>query len=370
MNSFRVASALGLVLAVGFAQERKVVCYVSHDFEHAEAVLKAFEAKSGVKVEAVPDTEDNKTVGLVNRIIAENGKPRGDVFWNNEAAQAARLKARGLLEAYRSPNAEGIPAAFKDADGYWTGFAARARAIIYNTKLVAEGDVPRRVADLADPRWKGKGCAARPLTGSTLTHFALLSARDGLDATVGLLERMIANDVLWEKGNAMVMRQVGEGARPFGLTDTDDAWVSELRGFPTRYFLPDQGADDAGVLLFPNTAMILKGAAHPTEARALVDYLLSAECEEALAKGAAAQIPLRKGVPRPAHVKGADEIKALVVDWNKVGAAIDAALPAFEAQFAPQPSGRGSLVVGGAALLAVVLMLLFRGRRASAHGAA
>lgn len=364
-----LAVVLSVVSGSASAQDRKVVCYVSHDFEHAEAVLKAFEAKTGIKVDAVSDTEDNKTIGLANRIVAEAGKPKGDVFWNNEAGQAVRLKTRGLLEAYVSPNAATIPAEFKDPEGYWTGFAARARAIIYNTKSVQDGDLPKTVADLADPRFKGKVVAAKPLTGSTLTHFAALAVKDGMQPTADFLRRMIANDVQFEKGNAYVMQLVAAGVKPFGLTDTDDAYVSLERGDPVKYYLPDQGASDAGVLLFPNTVMILKGATRPVEARLLVDFLLSKETEEMLAKGRAAQIPLHPGVPRPAHVQGVEQIKAMAVDWNKTGRMVEECFKEFETLFAPQAENSTTRwATAGAAVLLIGAFVAARRRRAAAAG--
>jgi iron(III) transport system substrate-binding protein len=37
------------------------------------------------------------------------------------------------LAPYVSPSAADIPATFKDKEGYWSGFAARCRVLIYNT---------------------------------------------------------------------------------------------------------------------------------------------------------------------------------------------------------------------------------------------
>jgi len=66
------------------------------------------------------------------------------------------LKSRGALAPYRLPNAEGIPATFKDHDGYWTGFSARIRVIVYNTNPVKPGDAQKSIYDLTEPKWKGQ----------------------------------------------------------------------------------------------------------------------------------------------------------------------------------------------------------------------
>src|SRR5690606_21977379 len=106
-----------------------VTLYVALDQTHSEALVRRFEEQSGLKVRAQYDTEGDKTVGLVSRIIEESARPRCDVFWNNELAHTVRLGQKGLLEPYRSPAAADIPAEFKDAGGLWAGFAARARVL-------------------------------------------------------------------------------------------------------------------------------------------------------------------------------------------------------------------------------------------------
>ena len=115
---------------------RSVTIYVSTDRVFSEPVLRAYEQQSGVTVNAVYDTEETKSTGLANRLIAEQARPQADVFWSNEPVRTLVLKSRQALAPYRSPNAEGIPTALVDADGYWTGFSARIRVIAYNTTLV------------------------------------------------------------------------------------------------------------------------------------------------------------------------------------------------------------------------------------------
>jgi iron(III) transport system substrate-binding protein len=329
---------LALLASVLPAQDRKVSVYVSVDIEHAEQILKAFEQKTGIKVAKTDDTEANKTVGLVQRIIAEKGAARADVFWNNECGQTLRLKEMGLLDAYVSPAAADIPAEFKDPEGFWTGFGARARVIAYNTKLITEDQVPKRIRDLADARFKGKGVMSKPLVGTALTHACVLYARDGKDKTDAWFESLLGNDLHFTPGNGPAMREVAEGGRPYCLTDTDDAWGAAQQKYPVNVIYPDQGADDPGAVLIPNSVMLIKGAEHPAEAKAFIDYLLSPDVEATLAKGLSAQIPVRPSVPRPPNVKALSEIKRMPIDWAVVGRMIDNQAPLLNKKFDAAPS--------------------------------
>src|SRR5215471_14175222 len=79
---------------------RKVTIYVSTDRPFAEPVLQAYEKKAGVKVDAVYDTEETKSTGLANRLIAEKARPQADVFWSNEPVRTLVLKRNAVLASY------------------------------------------------------------------------------------------------------------------------------------------------------------------------------------------------------------------------------------------------------------------------------
>ena len=91
-------------MAIGCAREGgpEVVVYVSLDELYSRPILNEFEVRTGIRVRAQYDIEAAKTTGLVNRILAERGRPRADVFWENEVAQKTALTKAGVLEAYDS----------------------------------------------------------------------------------------------------------------------------------------------------------------------------------------------------------------------------------------------------------------------------
>src|SRR5712671_3080491 len=139
--------------------QREVVVYTSVDQPFAEPIFRDFEKRWGIEVRAVFDTEETKSTGVLNRLIAEAQRPQADVFWSGDPARPFVLAKRGLLEPYASPAAASIPAQFKSADGLWTGAAARAKILLVNTRRVAPRDMPRSIRDLANPRWNGQGAA-------------------------------------------------------------------------------------------------------------------------------------------------------------------------------------------------------------------
>ena len=143
------------------SNKEEVVIYTSLDKVFSQPILEAFEEQTGIKVLSVYDSEATKTTGLVNRLIAEKSNPRADVFWNSETGRTVVLKQKGVLAKYTSPSAADIPDQFKDKDGFWVGFAARCRILIYNTDLLKGKDLPESIFELIDPKWSNILCPTR-----------------------------------------------------------------------------------------------------------------------------------------------------------------------------------------------------------------
>jgi len=324
MLTRRAFTAAALIAAAGCGTGRRVVLYCAQDREFAEGLLEAFTAETGIA--AVPrfDTEANKSVGLYTEIVAEAGRPRCDVFWNNEIISTIRLRKQGLLAAYSSPSAETYPSWAKARDGTWHAFAARARVLLVNTDLAK--DPPRTLGALAERRFKDVAVMARPQFGTTATQAACLFEVMGEKAAAEMYLAWKANGLQLAPGNKQVAEWVARGKTPtgrpvaVGISDTDDALIEIKAGKPVAMVFPDgDAAGRMGTLYIPNTLCIPEGSPNPAGARRLVDYLLSAESERALAEGAGGQIPLNPEVKAklPAAIRRPNEVRSMRVDWER-----------------------------------------------------
>jgi iron(III) transport system substrate-binding protein len=320
----RFVGYLLVLLFTGACHQRtvgEVVIYTSVDDVFARPIAERFEQETGITVQLVPDTEETKSTGLLNRLIAEKERPQADVFWSGDPVRAAILKAKGVAAPYRSPQANGLPPQFSDPDGYWTGFSARARVLIYNRTLIPEGQEPKSVLDLLNARFKDKACIANPLFGTTSMHAAALFAVLGEAKAKAFFEGFVENGGKILSSNGEVRRRVAEGEFAVGITDTDDANVARLEGKPIGIVYPD--ADGMGTLIIPNCAVLITGGPHPEAARRFIDYLLQPEIEKVLAESEAAQIPLRPGVPVPAGVIPIERLKPMPVNYSTLATLLE-----------------------------------------------
>jgi len=313
-----VALACAAILAGGCGKPARgpgVTVYVSEDQVFSEPVLKDFERETGIHVNAVYDTEESKSTGAMNRLIAEKNNPQADVYWANEPIRAEVLKQKGIAAPYRSPNAADIPAGFSDPQGYWSGFSARARVLIVNQNVAQP---PRSIMAYADPRWKGRAVIANPLFGTTTSELAALFVLWGDDQAKRFMDGLKANAVAVSTSNGESADFVASGQYDFSLVDSDDVVNRLRRKLPVKMVYPDQGDDDIGAFIVPNAAVLIKGAPHPEAARKLIDYLLSRETERKLAFADCAQLPLHPGVEMPPELKPISQIKVMPVDYAAV----------------------------------------------------
>jgi iron(III) transport system substrate-binding protein len=298
-----------------------VIVYTSVDDEFARPIAVQFEKDTGITVQLVPDTEETKSTGLLNRLIMEKGRPQADVFWSGDPVRAEILKAKGVSAPYRSSQADGLPSQFSNPDGFWIGFSARARVLIYHRNLVSKGEEPTSVMDLLAPRFRGKACIANPLFGTTSMHAAALFGVLGKDKAQAFFEGFAQNGGKILSSNGEVRRRVAAGEFAIGITDTDDYNVARVEGKPVGVVYPD--ADGIGTLIVPNCTVLIAGGPNPEAGRKFIEYLLRPETEKALAASEAAQIPLRPGVPVPEYVTPIQQLKPMRADYGKLAALLE-----------------------------------------------
>lgn len=300
----------GLLLCAAFLtgckrHDNEVVAYISTDEQLARHVIERFESETGIHVKFVGDSEVNKTTGLAQRLKAETNNPQADVFWSSEIFQTITLAGDGVFEPYASPEAKDWPSRFVDEQHRWTGFAARARVIVYNTQAVPGDRVPATWMDLSsDARLRGRIVMADPRFGTTGGHLGAMDAYWSTQFSAQYYEAFIMgladNETrVLPSGNSGVVEAVARGEADFGMTDTDDVWAAKVRGLPVDLVYARHDISDdrgGGTLLIPNTVALVKGAPNSENGKRLIDFLLSEQCERLLADSPSHNIPIRPGL--------------------------------------------------------------------------
>jgi iron(III) transport system substrate-binding protein len=297
--------------------QKTVVVYTSVDQVYSEKVFKLFEKENGIKVKAVYDIEASKTVGLANRLVLERDNPQADVFWSGEILQTLDLKEKDVLDKSDISAAKNLPTSFVDSDGYWYGFGGRARVLIVNKSLIPLDKCPKTLNELAKSKYIKQAGIAYPVFGTTATQVAALYTFWGNQNAKEYFSSLKSAGISVLEGNSVVKDFVSQKKLYMGLTDTDDAFSEMQRNKDLDILLLDQGKDDMGTLVIPNTVALIKGAPNPNQADAFIEFLLSAKVEQYLVDEGWIHIPVHSGVTASKEFK-ADSIKIMQVDFNEV----------------------------------------------------
>ena len=263
----------------------KVTLYMGPPEKTCTAVTQGFEKKTGIK----PTFLRLSAGEAINRIRAERNSPQASVLYGIGLPSMLTLKADGLLQPYKSPEAAAIPARYKDPDGWWTGTDADFIGIASNKTFLQEKGLkaPRTWEDLTRPEFMGQVCLGNPATSGTgytflTTILQLMGETKGWD----YLKRFNANVSQYTRSGIGPTQLVGRGEVGVGILFAHDILGSIDRGFPMEMSLPQEGT---GFDLF--CLVMLKGAPEPVEAKRFVDWACAPESIELLAASEYFDVP-------------------------------------------------------------------------------
>jgi iron(III) transport system substrate-binding protein len=313
MKTTVAALLIGLMTSLPALAADTLVIYSAGPKPLSSSLAKAFEAKTGVKVELFQSTSGK----IMARYEAEKANPQVDVLISASWGHAITLGEAGELLAYTSPNAKTVPDSLK-TDSYVAQGAA-ALAIAYNPKSGLPA--PVNWLDLLKPAYKGQITMPDPArSGSALTLVQGLVKQDAAKAWK-MFEGLKANDMIVPGANKAALNPVLQGAKGvvFGAVDYI-AIGAKAKGESLEVVYPS-----SGTVLAPRPMMIVKTTPHAEAAKAFIDFVLSTEGQQMVANQYI--LPARKDIK--ARRPGWNELN--IIEFDAVKAADEA--PAIKARF-------------------------------------
>ena len=328
MNRSIFSLTLFIFLILGGCKNdsNEVVVYCTVDQVFSEPILRDFEKETGIKVKAVFDTEETKSTGVMNRLIAEKENSQCDLFWSGDPLRNVVLQSKEITSPYQSAQTDLIPGHFKEKEHHWTGFSARARVLIYNKTRISPDSLPQSILELTHPRFKGQFTIANPLFGTTTFHIAALFSVMGNAKAEQWMDDLKKNQVVIATSNGDVKKRVMNGELAFGLTDTDDAFEAKKESNDVETIFLDQQPGGIGTLIMPNALSMIKDSPNSENGKKLMDYLLSRRTESKLAISCA-QMPLMVGTEVPEAVPSLDHIIPMKIDYGQTSELLEQIQP-------------------------------------------
>ena len=293
----------------GFApgEGERLVIYTSHKEEVYGPIVKEFQQRTGIWVEVVTGGSNE----LLERIAmeAESGEPVCDLMFGGGVESLAAYE--DCFEPCKPEGVEYLRDGGLSADDLWTPFFSLPMVLVYNTRLVPEGEVTGW-ADLLDPRWKGRIAFADPtVSGSGYTAaLTLFSCIEG-DAW-DILAELVANldgGELPDSGD--VVESVRSGSRYIGVTLEETALKQLSPEVAIVY--PAEGTSAV-----PDGCALIKGARHPENARAFLEFVIGRDVQELLVSDLSRR-SVRTDVHAPEDLPGEAELGIIDYDVHWAG---------------------------------------------------
>ena len=221
-----------------------------------------------------------------------------------------KLEDQKLLLPYKSKEEKNL-INDKAADGAWYAVRVCNMIIAYNADKLKAEDAPKNWTDLADPKWKGKIAMPNPmLSGTAYVAVGALADKYGWE----YFDKLKANGLRVEEGNSAIQNKLltGEYAAAM-ILEENILKLANTKKEPLKVIYPKDG-----VVQVPSPIAIFNTTKNPEGAKALVDWWLSKEGQQAVVKGWMHSV--RGDVKEPigsVPTKGLTDGK-IKVDWRKL----------------------------------------------------
>jgi iron(III) transport system substrate-binding protein len=281
--------------------------------EVAEAMGKRFTARyPDIKVAVI------RTTGQVayERLMQElkNKTPQCDVFSSTDIAHYPALKKRDALARYLPENAAALGPAFHGLgeDGYYYPVIASLQGMIYRNDKVTGEDVPRRLTDLLDPKWKGQIATGHPAFSGYFGQFVVAVTK-----LYGwsYFEKLAKNNPRIGRSGGDPITLINAGECMVGFSAASVTLQSARHGNPIGFVYAEDGT-----LLTVGPSAVLADSPHPNAGRLFLEWMLSMDFAKACA--AEHMVPVRADAPPMSGGKPLSDIKLLTLSTAEIAKGI------------------------------------------------
>jgi len=236
------------------------------------SVLQAFTEKTGIYAPSDPKNSGQTMAALE----AEAKAPQADTAYFG-IVFGIEAESKNLLEGYKPPHFDEIPANLKAPNGEWFTIHQGSIAFLVNTAEMKGLPIPQSWQDLLDPKYAGKVGFLDPTQAAVgysvivAANLALGGSLDNWDPGIAYLKKLYTNGLMLPAQTATAMVQQGE--IPILIdADFNGYKIKYIDNAPIEVVIPTEGS-----ISIPYVISLVKGAPNSANGKALLDFTLSDE---------------------------------------------------------------------------------------------
>ena len=283
-----------------------------------QPILDAFTQSTGIQVNVV--FAEN---GLIEKIKAAGANNPADAVLTVDIGRLDALVQADLLQPVQSAVLDqAIPEHLRHPQGLWFGLTTRARVLYVHKDRVAVDDI-KTLADLADPKFKGRLCTRSGKHVYNVGTIASIIAHDGQQAAQQWLQGVKANLARKPQGNDRAQaKAIYEGVCDIAIANhyymgqmafneenpEQKAWADAIR----VVFLNQQ---DRGQHVNISDAGLIKNSPNQDNAVKLLEFLVS-DAAQSLYATLNFEYPVKPGIATHPYVEsfGSFKVDSLSLD--------------------------------------------------------
>jgi iron(III) transport system substrate-binding protein len=292
-----------------------LVLYTSRKEDFVKPLVEKFTKDTGIEVAAL--YSDAK---IVNRIKEEANNVQADIFISNDVGEMEFLNVEKLLEGSNPKGIETIDSKYRAEDNAWFGLSARSRIFMYNKEMIKESELPQRIEDLADDKYKGQFMITRGGNGSMVAHVSALRKVWGDEKTSQWLAKLKENAGAIVEGHSDIRKAVGAGEFKFGLVNNYyyHQQLAEPSDNNVGALYPDQAAGEIGVFVNAAGVAKIKDGPNSVSAKQFLDWILLTENQKEFSF-ASKEVPLNPNVQTNEQALRINQYRTIDMNLSELG---------------------------------------------------
>ncbi|MCL6350417.1 iron ABC transporter substrate-binding protein [Pectobacterium polaris] len=273
------ASGLALSASATAAENNEgIVIYNAQHENLVKSWVDGFTKETGIKV----TLRNGSDTELGNQLVQEGKSSPADVFLTENSPSMVLVDNANLFAPLDNATLAQVPSDYRPSHGRWIGIAARSTVFVYNPTKFTDAQLPKSLADLAKPEWKGRWAASPSGADFQAIVSAYLELK-GEQATQAWLKGMKENFTAY-KGNSTVMKAVNVGQIDSGVIYhyyrfVDQAKTGENSNNTKLYYFKHQ---DPGAFVSISGGGVLASSKHAKDAQAFIKWITGKSGQEIL----------------------------------------------------------------------------------------
>jgi iron(III) transport system substrate-binding protein len=301
----------------GTGAHQSITLYNGQHEQTTDALVAAFEKKTGIDVKVRNDDEDV----FDDQILTEGSHSPADVIYTENTPALEFLQEHHLLAPVESSTLAKTAPKYSSPQHDWLGVSARVSVLDYNPSLITAGQLPKTAVAMADPQYAGKLAIApgetdfQPIVTSMIKQY-------GTARTLTWLKAVKANAGSHSyPDNETIASDVNNGKAAFGIIN-QYYWYrlgAEIGASHVHSKIAYLAPRDPGYVLDVSGAAVLAGSEHQAAAQEFLAYLDSTAGQEVIAHSDSFEYPIASGVTRGGPETPFDRLQPNPIDLEQLG---------------------------------------------------